>query len=405
MTVKDEIVTKVREAVTGDQPAALRDLLHRHPALGDAINEPLAAFDSPLITCVRSREMLDVLLAAGADLNARSRWWAGGFGLLDHASADLSAYAIARGARVDVHAAARLGRFDELKSLIAANPELVRARGGDGQTPLHFAATVEIAEFLLAHGAAIDARDVDHESTPAQYMVRDRQEVARALLRRGCATDLLLASALGEIDAVQRHLRADPGIVAMNVSNEWFPKRNPKSGGTIYQWALGANKTAHVVAREFGHEEVFRLLMKNSPALLQLAAACEVGDEPAVAVLLAAHPNLIQSAAENDRRKIADAARNNQTAAVRLMLKAGWPVDARGQHGATPLHWAAYHGNTEMAAEILRWNPPLEATDRDYQETPMGWARHGKQSGGHRNTGDYPATCEALLRAGAKPTG
>jgi len=41
---------------------------------------------------------------------------------------------------------------------------LVHARGGDGQTPLHFASTVEIAEFLLAHGAAIDARDVDHEA-------------------------------------------------------------------------------------------------------------------------------------------------------------------------------------------------------------------------------------------------
>ena len=122
MAVKDEIITKARQAITGDQPAALRDLLHRHPELRDAINEPMAAFDSPLITCVRSREMLDVLLAAGADLNARSRWWAGGFGLLDHASADLATYALERGAKLEIHAAARLGRFDEMKALIATNP-------------------------------------------------------------------------------------------------------------------------------------------------------------------------------------------------------------------------------------------------------------------------------------------
>lgn len=404
MAIKAEIITQAREAVTGDRPAALRDLLHRHSDLRAAINEPMAAFDSPLITCVRSREMLDVLLAAGADPNARSRWWAGGFGLLDHARADLATYAIERGAKLDIHAAARLGRFDDLKAMIATNPELVHARGGDGQTPLHFASTGEIAEFLLARGAAIDARDVDHESTPAQYMVRDRQDLARYLARRGCATDLLLASALGDIERVQQHLRDNPARIGMNVSDEWFPKRNPKSGGTIYQWTLGANKTAHVVAREFGHEGVFRVLMESSPARLQLAVACELGDEPAVAALMTAHPNLLQSAAEKDRTRIAHAARNNQTDAVRLMLKAGWPVDARGQHGATPLHWAAFHGNAEMAALILQWNPPLEAKDLDYQGTPLGWANHGKENGWHRKTGNYAATIEALLRAGAKPT-
>src|SRR5579863_3912905 len=63
------------------------------------------------------------------------------------------------------------------KELIAADPQLVQARGGDGQTPLHFAAKVEIAEYLLAQGADIDARDIDHESTPAQYMLRERPEI------------------------------------------------------------------------------------------------------------------------------------------------------------------------------------------------------------------------------------
>ena len=54
----------------------------------------------------------------------------------------------------------------KLRELVAADPDIVHARGGDGQTPLHFASTVEVAEFLLANGAEIDARDMDHESTP-----------------------------------------------------------------------------------------------------------------------------------------------------------------------------------------------------------------------------------------------
>lgn len=79
--------------------------------------------------------MLDVLLDAGADINARSRWWAGGFGLLDCASPDLAAHVIERGAAVTVHAAARLGMLERLRDLIEADPAQVHARGGDGQTP------------------------------------------------------------------------------------------------------------------------------------------------------------------------------------------------------------------------------------------------------------------------------
>jgi len=70
-------------------------------------------------------------------------------------------------------------------AMIAADPQAVHARGGDGQTALHRARTVEMAAYLLDHGADIDARDVDHESTPAQYLVRTRQDVVRFLVSRG----------------------------------------------------------------------------------------------------------------------------------------------------------------------------------------------------------------------------
>ena len=69
------------------------------------------------------------------------------------------------------------------------------------------------------------------------------------------------------------------------------------------------------------------------------------------------------------------------------------------------LHWAAFHGNAEMTKVILRHNPPLEVTDLDHHSTPLGWAIYGSMHGWHRQTGDYAATVEALLRAGAKPPG
>jgi ankyrin repeat protein len=393
----------LRKAFVEDDAVLFARLLEQYPEMKAKINEPVAAFDAPVIVRVRSREMLDVLLLAGADINAKSRWWAGGFGILHSAEPALATYAIQRGAVPDVHAAARLGLVGKLGELIPANPALVQARGGDGQTPLHFACTVEIAQYLLEHGADIDARDVDHESTPAQYMVRDRQEIARYLVRRGCKTDLLMASALGDIDLVRQHLDTVPSCIRMSVSEQWFPKQNPRSGGTIYIWTLGQNKTAHTIAREFGHQDIFGLLMERSSQELKLAQTCELGDEAAAKALLGSQPNLIGALSNNDRRKLADAAQNNNMEAVRLMLSIGWPVDVRGQHGGTPLHWAAFHGNAEMTQAVLRYNPPLEWIDIDFHATPLGWAIHGSEHGECCGTGNYAATVKALLEAGAKP--
>ena len=392
----------LKQAFAEHDAVLFRRLLERHPEIKAKINEPVAAFDAPLITRVRSREMLDVLLEAGADINAKSRWWAGGFGLLHGAEPELATYAIQRGAVVDAHAAARLGLIDRLRELISTNPSLVHAPGGDGQTPLHFASTVEVAQYLLDHGADIDARDVDHESTPAQYMIRDRQAVLRYLVQRGCKTDILMAAALGDADLVRRHLDANPDCIRIRVSDDYFPKANEKSGGTIYQWTLGWHLSAHEVAKQFGHEEVFRLLMDHSPADVRLIAACWMDDERVVKSVIAEHPDLVAVLSGAYRRQVAHAARNNNLAAVRLLLAAGLPVDARGQHGATPLHWAAFHGNAGMARELLRCNPPLELVDADFNLSPLGWAIYGSEHGWYCRTGDYASTVEALLQAGAR---
>jgi hypothetical protein len=399
---RSDPIEELKQALRSDDAAGVRQILERHPELKTRINEPIGPFDSPAIVNARSPQMLDVLLDAGADLNAKSSWWAGGFGLLDGADPELAAYAIQRGALVDIHAAARLGILERVQQLVATDSGLVHARGGDGQTPLHFARTVKIAAYLLDQGADIDARDVDHESTPAQYMIDDRQEVARYLVERGCKTDILMAAALGDIDRVRGHLDGDPGSIRMRVSEEFFPMISPRAGGTIYQWKLGWYMSAHRVARKFGHEEVYKLLMDRSPADAKLIEACWVDDEATLEALRGAEPDLARTLLAADQRQLAHAARNNETGAVRAMLKAGLPVDARGQHNATPLHWAAFHGNCEMVKEILPFGPPLEATDADFNGTPLGWALHGSEHGWCAHTGDYPATVEALLQAGAR---
>ena len=400
MSEPEQTLRAVITAVEADDVGRARRLLS-DPTMRNRINDPIGPFDSPAVIHVRSVGMLDVLLESGADINARSTWWAGGFGLLDVAKPDVAAYAIERGATVDAHAAARLGLTDALQGLLAGDSQLVHARGGDGQTPLHMAGSIEAADLLIAAGADLDVRDVDHESTPAQYMVRDRHAIARHLVARGCRTDLLMTAALGDFDRTLRHLDADGACIEMRVNDRWFPMANPKAGGTIYNWTLDSHASPHQVAKRFGHAEVLRLLFERTAPVARVAEACLIEDADAARTFRAAVPSLTERLSADQRQLVAHAARNNQTRAVALMLECGWPVDARGQHDATVLHWAGFHGNVEMAREILRFNPPLEATDGDFKGTPLGWTIHGSENGWYASTGNHAETVEVLLEAGA----
>jgi ankyrin repeat protein len=409
------------EALTAaicDQGAQrVRELLESHPELRAKINEPLPNYgfgQHALFAAVQrsDRATIDVLLDAGANIHKRTEWWAGGFGVLDDCDPGMLDFLVERGAVIDAHAAVRLGMISKLTELVAADQNLVHAKGGDGQTPLHFASTVEIAQFLLDHGAEIDALDVDHESTPAQYMLRveqkrhyprDRQDVARYLVSRGCKTDLLMATALGDVNLVRRHLDNDPACIRMSVSEEWFPKKDPRAGGTIYIWTLGTNRTAHAVAREFGHEGIFQLLMERTPEDLKLALACELGDETTFREYLAWNPNAVTMLSDAEKRKLPNAAQSNNTKAVLLMLEAGWPVNAPGEMGATALHWAGFNGNAEMTHAILKFHPDLELKSQEYAGTALSWALYASGNGWHRDTGDFAGAVRALLEAGAAP--
>jgi len=404
--VSPDLRMALAAAVRGNDTAAARALLASHVELRTLLNQPAAELPFgafPILAVARRGQlaMLDLLIEFGADLNARSDWWAGGFGVLHECEPRVAPELIARGAIVDAHAAARLGMMDRLVALVERDPALVHARGGDGQTPLHFAASTEVAEYLLAHGADIDALDVDHESTPAQWMLRDRLDVARYLVERGARTDLLMTVALGDLARTRQHLDADPECVRMSVTERWFPKRDPRAGGSIYIWTLGINRTAHAVARHFRHADVLALLLQRSPAAVKLAVACEAGDEKGAKAILSTRPALLGSLTDQELRRLPDAVEDERPEASRLMLTVGWPVDAQGQHGGTALHWAAWHGDRAMVREILRHRPALEIRDRDYDSTPLAWAIHASVHGWHPGRGDYAGVVEDLMAAGA----
>jgi hypothetical protein len=393
-----------KAAVEAGDVDHVRQLLQSHPDLVSKINEPMFGFKSPAVHVARSNlDLLDLLLAHGADLNARTSWEKGGFGVLERVNPNEASPLIARGARIDVWGAANLGMMAELMALIAGEPSLVHAKGGDGKRPLHFARTIQIARFLLEHGAEMDVVDDDHDSTPAQHLIGDCPEVAGFLVAQGARSDVLLAAALGDIALVRHHLDTDPGAIAMRVDQNWFPMIDTaRNGGHIYQWTLGFHVSVFDVARMRGHAEVLDLLLKRAGSLERLLDALWCGDDARADAVLAADPQLVAAAPLKALHQIADAARNNNLPAVRGMLRRGFPVTALSQHGAMPLHWAAFHGNADMMKEVLRYDPPIEAQDRQFHGTAMGWLIHGALNPWEGSTGRHGECARLLLGAGAR---
>lgn len=398
---QEAAVEAFKQAIHTGDSRKLRTLLRTVPALTEQIDAPLFGFDSPAIVNAagrKDRKTIDVLLAHGANINKRIEWWAGGFGVLPNGDPEFEAYLVERGAAVDVWAAAGMNRLDRLEEWIAADPTLVNGRGGDGQSPLHFAASIEVARFLLDHGAEIDLRDLDHAGTPAQTMVADRPEICRYLLARGAEPDIFMAVQLGDIDLVRKALAADPDSLHARVNQGKFTS-GESDGGHIYTYNLKNGFSPLYLAAELGHREICRLLAAQSPPAERLLAACLSADEPTVRAILAENPNMVQSLLPEQMRLISDAAWNHKTDAVRLMLQIGFDIEARGGDDATALNRAATRGFADLIELLLAHGASLEARNA------LGSAALGACLWGAENfrdpNGDYIASVERLIAAGA----
>lgn len=394
-------VDAFKRAVQAGDSKKVRTLLRANPALKAQIDAPLFSFDSPAILAAasrRDRKTLDVLLENGADINARSKWWAGGFGVLPHSDPEFGAYLIERGAKVDVWAAAGMNRLDRLQDLIEADPACVNARGGDGQGPLHFAASIEGARILLDNGADIEMRDIDHDGTPAQWMAADRPEVCRYLLSRGAAPDIFMAVQLGDLDLVKAVIERDPDSRHAHLGQGQFTS-GESNGGHIYLYTLRNGKSPVNLAAELGHEQIYQFLLEGFTPTQKLLAACFRADEPHVRALLAEHPDLVKSLGPDEMRLIADAAWAHKTEGVALMLKVGFDIEARGDNSSTALNRAAVRGYADLIELLLAHGASLEAAN-EFGGKPLSACLWGAEN--FRDPkGDYVRAVELLLAAGA----
>ena len=400
---------RMHDAFDRHDAKAVRTLFETHPALRARINEPLFAFDSPAIVAYASDPaMVDVLLDFGADPNRRSDWWAGGFHALYAATGAAAERLIAAGAIPDACAAAHLGRTDLLSRMIADDPARVHERGGDGQTPLHFASTRAVIDLLLDAGADIDARDVDHRSTPAEWMLDQKRgagrfNLAAYLVERGASADIFLAAALGLTDKVRAMVRENPKLLDLRTGQGEYGEK-PPSSYRIYMWTIGDSRSPLDVAAQFEQHETVAAMLEFASPLQRLLLTCRRGDEPSARALLRENPGIIESMTPADHRAISDAAWNGEARAVALMSELGFDPRAPGPDSGTALHCAAWQGSADTVAVLLRRHDApelLTIKDALHGGTPLGWCFHGSRFG--NTSHDHAGAAKLLLEAGARP--
>ena len=402
---------RLRDAFHRRDAGEVRRLLQRHPELRERLDAPVFPFDAPsVVAFAGDAQMLEVLLDSGADPNARSQWWAGGFHALHCASVASAELLLGAGAVPDACAAAHLDRPDLLAPMLAADPARVHERGGDGQTPLHFARSREVVDLLLGAGADADARDVDHRASAAEWMLdrargAGRYELARYLVERGASADIFLATALGLSDRSRAMVDADPALLDLRTGHGTYAEQ-PPSSHHIYLWTIGEGRSPLDTAAQFEQSGTVEQLLEVATPLQRLHFACRRGDDAAARAVLREHPGIVAAMTPRDHRSVTDAAWNGDARSVALMLDLGFDPRTPGRDSGTALHCAAWAGSSPSVAALLR-HPAGRALialpDPRHGATPLGWCCHGSRFG--NGSHDHAGVATLLLEAGAQPGG
>ncbi len=109
--------------------------------------------------------------------------------------------------------AANRGALDEVASMVGNHPELVNERDDTGATPLHYAAFGAhrpVVEFLVRHGAEINATDARYGATPTGWAIEYLREMGGFLGIE--LSDLAFAIEGRHVEWVRRFLKRFPAL-------------------------------------------------------------------------------------------------------------------------------------------------------------------------------------------------
>jgi ankyrin repeat protein len=336
--------------------------------------------------CNGHKEVAEVLVRCGATIDAMDR--KGSTPVMEAMQNNhrvVVEYLVGQGAAVDLHLAVYLGDAARSKGLIDRGLN-VNAKDQSGWTPLHYAASCgyrEVAELLIGAGANPNSAPGEQSSmahygsgVPLHCAVRaDHRDIVELLLDNGADVNARDREGMTSLYWAVRQGRLE----MVNYLLAKGADANIRTGR--YSMDIGS---AHVdigtplgVAVEEGYVEIAEALVSGGA---DLKGKSTLGWTPLHAAIMSHCHSVVDTAvaperlgqkttpAEHDRN--ADSAeevrQRLRMQIVRFLIAHGAQVKAKDKENVTPLHCAAYMGQTDIVQLLLAEGAEVNArTVRD----------------------------------------
>jgi ankyrin repeat protein len=390
----------IGQAIRARDVATVRALLDASPELLHA-GDPRSNQPIHWAVMTRQLELIDELLARGADINAARqdgarpiqltngdyhyRGWRDVPKDVTTTPAEVLEHLRARGAYVDICTAASIGDLPRVRALLDEDPSLANRVSeyvtyyvGSG-APLKNAAArghLEVVRLLLERGAEPNLPEegiAPHGHALYSAVYNGHHEIARLLLEHGAYPSPPVESSADALSIAIRN--SDAKMIELLCS-------------------YGSSRSVELLAY-YGDVQTAAAVFAANPALANDPVAFEnaVGEcqESFVRLMLRYQPDLAARVSVGVRRQDPQEP-GKARALTELLFAHGMDPSRPDWLGITPLHGFARRGDLENAQIFIDHEADLHARDEDIGSTPLGWAA---------KFGNLPMV-ELLLQRGAR---
>jgi ankyrin repeat protein/acetyl esterase/lipase len=311
---------------------------------------------TPLHRAARNgqKELVKVLIANGADVNAKDNWFTPLFYTFRCGDKELVEFLIDNGA--DVNAKGRWGRTPLYYAAGRGDKELIElfiAKGADvnvkdptSNTPLHNAvksrsAGKNIIELLITKGATLNAKNNEGQTPIDVAFQQNRKDIVELLFEKGADVSLHTAAQHGLLEKLKELIGKGTDINAVDSSS--------------------MTSLHHAVRR--GRKEIVELLLANGA---DINAKNNEGQTP---IDIAAGRNrsevvklLILRGADVS---IHIAARFGALAKVKSLIEKGTGIDEEDISGQTALHYAVENGHKNVVELLIANGADVNVKNKD----------------------------------------